>query len=366
MKRMDDDNQELNRLYTNILKSFEQTKILENRPLCRSYTYTGKCSITTHYHICKKLHTLEKCRTNPNSVSFKYPSSGRLQFKIIEMRSPSRFFVRITRMFDNDGVEMSVEEITSNYFRLNLELGKLQTAFNKFGFPLTAVKGDDFINMGDQFAYVYENLIWRIQVLQINTNFTLDILFIDRGTEMYNVEIKNMYLLPDTLKSLPPIVVEVNIANLLPFNEEDRSYCLHCFHIFSEIINWYLIQKSNLFIEGNILLMFDSKFWLDDMTITFSKVHDKSNPIRMFSFRKYLICEKLARYDESHLEFISKQCKVPINQVDESVSKMPLVRPKNVNWAFMEQNEFAPIKIDVVSISSYCDVYINIAAFQQL
>ncbi|KAF5294773.1 hypothetical protein FQA39_LY00257 [Lamprigera yunnana] len=333
-------------LYENTIYVKEQKKIKMKIELCRNFKLFGNCAQVQ----CKMRHVISKDLDYSNDL----PQNGVIKFKIIGVQDVTHFTIQLLTHIDIDG---NIHKFETND---DLEIS-LKKALNSLNISENDVK----LNC----LYVYSNNEHYKRCVVTNilsvTSANVSIYCLDTG-EVMDVAYSSLYVLPKEFHNIPPQVVYVHLADLVPPDSDD-TWSFYSKNVVEEILhNASCTIEDGSYALGTILLKLGNELWLNNIKLYVAMDTTKLT-LNKLNLRNVLLEKRLVE----RREILSDLYKACVNVNIELPSydthtitakiKMKQVLPQ---WAQLDETKTVEVYIALVDSPSL--FYVRLKKFHEL
>ena len=181
---------------------------------------------------------------------------------------------------------------------------------------------------------------------------------IDRGA-LLSLNINDIYELPDHLKELPPLAVEIFLAGIKPLdNKITRS---------RSSIRFIQTQLKDKVVSGHIVLGLSSTLWVDRLVERTKLDGDRKVMVNLLDVGKKILDEKLGLVNKEHMAKLYHLCQTgSIELPDYSVGLVKTSLNKvTANYAFLPVDT-GTVTVGVQAIESPQRFYVVINEWQTI
>ncbi|KAF7997121.1 hypothetical protein HCN44_005398 [Aphidius gifuensis] len=158
----------------------------------------------------------------------------------------------------------------------------------------------------------------RVQVIHIisrdkfNAPLYVAIRIIDTGMIVHKIRVSQLLKLSDDLINEPQNIMEIFIANILPYDDEEEWSNAAGLST-KEWLKKHVVGDA--FLQGKVLLHLGNTFWVDSLDIT-DNFPGRSEDVTIASLQKHLIKCRYGIYSERHMNELMKIC--PSEEIDNT------------------------------------------------
>ncbi|XP_047497856.1 uncharacterized protein LOC125044936 [Penaeus chinensis] len=256
--------------------------------LCYYLKAYGKCCIG---YTCGFRHRIQKFDTE--SV---IPRKGEVTFSVIKVINASRYLVRLLSFREKAGVpEFNLRD---HYLRLFMAIQQYYAdPENCEQLIILEPRMLCAVKCKDKWA--------RGQIVEVDYSrqIVMSVVFLlDEGSDV-TVEQNSLYILPNHLALMPPLIVEVYLCRVQPL-DFDREWTYHASKYIDDIFS-NNINKSTF--VGQIELALGSTLWLSPVT---ELTQAGKSKVKMESLRSRLISNGFGISNIAHMEKLKEMCKL--------------------------------------------------------
>ena len=122
LRRLNFDDEGYREFCNSYCETVEKLKAKSGYQLCSTLLSYGQCFDQTYHNACKRSH-----RFLQNDNILDLPNCGILKFRILKVRSPTRFFVKLLETIDADS---TIDFVRTNYDHVQQCLEDFKYQFN--------------------------------------------------------------------------------------------------------------------------------------------------------------------------------------------------------------------------------------------
>lgn len=255
--------------------------------LCYYLKAYGKCCIG---YSCGFRHRIQKF--DAESV---IPRKGEVTFSVVKVINASRYLVRLLSFREKAGVPEF--DLRDHYLRLFMAIQQY------FADPENC---EQLISIEPRMlcAVKCKEKWARGQIVEVDysRHIAMSVVFLlDEGSDV-TVEQNSLYILPNHLALMPPLIVEVYLCRVQPL-DFDREWTFHASKYIDDIFSSN-INKSTF--VGQIELALGSTLWLSPVT---ELAQAGKSKVKMESLRSRLISNGFGISNIAHMEKLKEICK---------------------------------------------------------
>ncbi|KAF5282457.1 hypothetical protein FQA39_LY17572 [Lamprigera yunnana] len=338
-------------LYENTVHVKEEEKIKMKTELCTNFKLFSNCS---QVH-CKMRHMISKDLDYNNDL----PQNGVVKFKIIRTQDVTHFTVKLLTHIGIDGKKRT--------FETNDDLEQtLKKAMNTLSIPENDVKLNCWYVYGSNENYkrcVVKNILSVTSVTKKAAD--VSIYCLDTG-EVMNVACSSLYALPEEFHIIPPQVVNVRLADLVPPDSDD-TWSFYSKKTVEKILHnaSYKIEDVS-YASGTILLKLGNELWLNNIKLC--AVMDSTKlTLNKLNLRNVLLEKRLVERREI-LPDLYKACvnaniELPSYNIRTITAKTE-VKQVLPQWAHLDETKTAEVYMVLVDSPSL--LYLQLKKFHEL
>lgn len=327
----------------------EQENVANNAKICKSIFTYGVCGSPE----CKERHIFTPKLETPSNT----PSNGKITCRFINMKAVNQYYLQILEYMDLQGETHHIEDYSTKVS----ELLKEKSAFEP---SVDAIKGKMYLYADDnQFNRCVINRV--VKYVSIGDTMTPDpleveVFGLENGIKL-TINFNQLYKIPKSLEDIPPSVVEVYIARLIPPFKESLWTRNASKTVYTKIKSF---NKSTICV-GNILLRLNDTIWVDDL-----QLRETNTPFpNRLSITQFLKDRNIYDKYEDSLANLYKLCldggiSLPEYKVFLEEKPLPKLTQAEANWAFLNPDELNAVYF-VAATSSDC-LYVRQTKFYSL
>ncbi|XP_044270834.1 putative ATP-dependent RNA helicase TDRD12 [Tribolium madens] len=311
-------------------KRTESEKIDNGVEVCNTLKLFGKCGeslCVKRHHVCEQLDVIEDL-----------PKSGKLIFKILNMKDVTQFSVQILKHIDLEG---KVREINSDDLRKPLKVsGKRAKEITIGGFYAHC----DYTPEGEVYMLCHVLSITNDGFVEVKLSNELVLQTLQ----------KKLYELPTSLK-----IVDIYMCNLIPpFG--DKMFSSRSFHITRNSLQ--TIEYKNMVLTGDIYLQLDRSFWLNNVA---QILQVDGCDIIKFNLTKHLLNLKVVELSSqiTSLHKLCEKCDITLPCYVKQRAKKASKKEVEAQRAFLNDNVQEVILSSAVTPVEF---YVRLVKFQPL
>ncbi|KAK5639947.1 hypothetical protein RI129_010758 [Pyrocoelia pectoralis] len=326
--------------YKKTLQDVEAEKLKLKVDVCTNLKLFGKCERTS----CEQRHVF----SNEEDYVSNLPKNGTIKFRIARVHDVTSFGIKIIEVRDRDGKLCEWELYKELQTELNEAMGhKKQCVFD--------------VDVGSW--YVYHSLsadtYLRCCVLKIvdvepitKRPVTVSVRCLDTGIK-FDVGSSFLYKLPLQFQKIPPQVIDVYLANVVP-PDFDETWSYYCKSKVESLLKQADYNHENAFVTGQILLQLTDKLWLKNITVHQQLKSDDFAVIKL-NLRKTLVEQNIVNVNENQLHLLYKLCKkskIALPCYEVNVKPVKVKSQPEFQWAHFSDADCIQIFISYVDSPS--------------
>ncbi|XP_066253604.1 putative ATP-dependent RNA helicase TDRD12 [Euwallacea similis] len=300
-----------------VSSNVERERVKKRIEICPTLRVIGKCEAID----CEKRHILDQKLDKSVNI---LPQNGIIKFKILTMTDAASCSIRLLEQFDLNGVSIR------KYEDKNEEIN-----------DMLAMNIDYKLANNPKPMHIYllyeDERYFRCKVIERGED--LLVYLIDRGIYR-KATVKELYQMPENIKSIPSECYEAYLANIIP-PFEDTRFCKMA-HLKAQ----FLVDSNcpNAVMMATVVLQLGDNIWIDDV-YEYRDMYDKSLPAMGLQLTKKLIEQGIAISSNVPLHNLYALCnKAEIELPEYSLSRSNIkqvakeqsqVKP---HWAFLDDN----------------------------
>ncbi|KYB28783.1 putative ATP-dependent RNA helicase TDRD12 [Tribolium castaneum] len=319
--------------YASAFKSKTENEKIDNGiEICNTLKLFGKCGDS----LCEKRHFV----CEQLDVSENLPKSGKLVFKILNIKDVTQFSVQVIRHIDLEG---KVKEINDDDLRKPLTVSEKRAKNIKVG---KFYAHCDYTPEGDVFMLCH--------VLSIPNDNFVEVKFANELV-LQTLQ-RKLYELPPNLE-----IVDVIMCNLIP-PFKDEMFSARSFHVTHNSLQ--TVEYKNMILTGDIYLQLDRTFWLNNIA---QVLQVDGCDIIKFNLTKHLTNLKVVELSSNQITSLHKLCEkcgitLPC-YLKHTAKKASKAKEVEAQRAFLDDNVHEVILSSAVSPEEF---YVRLAKFQPL
>ena len=313
--------------------------------LCPFLKSQGTCR---YLKFCSARHIILKELDSPPP---QWPVNGLVRVLITAVQGTTRFYGRILKA---RGQDRKVNDSSAEYLKFFTRMKSVcesATKANKAAVQVGNVYGwldrdGDYIRIRIESVKHFDRDDHASEV---------EAFCIDKG-DMATLSVCELFQLPEEIKSHPPLVAEILLVGLKPY---DGSTTWNRYSL--DFVRDKIIKKE---LDGRIVLALNSTLWLDPL-VHRKRLGSAKTHITLLDIRKELIQKQLAKENEGHIEKLHGLCvtggfELPDYSVG-FVVKSDVPNEASVSYAFLPPGE--PTEVRVSAVKSPHTFYVRIHKF---
>lgn len=181
---------------------------------------------------------------------------------------------------------------------------------------------------------------------------------IDQGT-LVTLNVNNIYILPDHLKQLPPLAVEIFLAGIKP-PDNNTTWNRSSTHFIQT-------ELKDKVISGHIVLALSSTLWIDRLIERTTLEGDKRVMVNLLDVGKKILDQKLGQVNKEHMEKLYHLCQtgsIELPDYTVGLAKTPLNKV-TANYAFLPADSDT-FTVSVQTVESPQRFYVIINKWQTI